>query len=340
MEAGLAGWVWGRLTGCCQSREGLTSALFIKLNGKVFAIVDVPEGSPDVTEPLGTKYKFWFSDNPRGRCLFKEGRPNTGDDWSEKVACELCELLGVPHAQYELGIYKGRRGVISPTFVPEDGGLIHGNELLSKIVTEYPEKRFFRVREHTLSRVVALLTYLNIGTPYESESFPGVETAFDFFVGYLMLDAWIANQDRHHENWGLLAVPPDYTIHLAPSYYHASCLGANETDENRSVRLRTRDVGRSMEKYVTRAKSAFYPSRLDPAAKPMSPLEAFRQAGKRRPTAALAWLERLNRIYSSDVQSIFSRIPDSRITNHGIRFATKLLEINQYRLADLAGGFR
>ena len=32
----------------------------------------------------------------------------------------------------------------------------------------------------------------------------GIESALEVFVGYVMLDAWISNQDRHHENWGAL----------------------------------------------------------------------------------------------------------------------------------------
>ena len=311
----------------------------------MFPIIDVPDGAPDLLEPLGKKFKFWFQKEDENQpYLFKVGRPDTGDDWSEKVACELCKLLRIPHACYELATYKGKRGVISPTFVPDGGRLVHGNELLSKVVEQYPGKQSFHVQEHTLSRVTVVLTLPDINIPNGWESFPGVETAFDFFVGYLMLDTWIANQDRHHENWGLLVVPPqatihsEVTIHLAPSYDHASSLGANETDENRAERLKTSDVGRSMEKYAPRARSTFYAS--PPGAKAMPTLEAFRQAAMERPKAGLAWLGRLNRISSSDVQSIFDQIPDSRITNHGIKFATKLLEINHHRLADLAKGLQ
>lgn len=31
--------------------------------------------------------------------------------------------------------------------------------------------------------------------------------AFDVFTGYLLLDAWIANTDRHPHNWGVLRTP-------------------------------------------------------------------------------------------------------------------------------------
>jgi hypothetical protein len=39
----------------------------------------------------------------------------------------------------------------------------------------------------------------------------GITTAIDTFVGYLLLDAWIGNGDRHHENWRFIAtVDPQY----------------------------------------------------------------------------------------------------------------------------------
>ncbi|MFV2058894.1 MAG: phosphatidylinositol kinase, partial [Thiohalomonadales bacterium] len=51
-------------------------------------------------EQLGTKSKFWYR-NDYGSMLFKQGRPNTGENWAEKVCCEMCKLLKLPHAHYE-----------------------------------------------------------------------------------------------------------------------------------------------------------------------------------------------------------------------------------------------
>ncbi len=53
-------------------------------------------------ETLGSKYKFWFRHEELGRCLYKQTRLNLGEDWAEKVASELCKLMGLPHAVYPL----------------------------------------------------------------------------------------------------------------------------------------------------------------------------------------------------------------------------------------------
>lgn len=161
---------------------------------------------------------------------------------------------------------------------------------------------------------------------------PAITSAIDVFVGYLMLDAWIANQDRHHENWALV-VSEESAIHLAPTYDHASSLGSNETDENRKNRLTTRDAGRSIERYVERATSAFF---ISPASrKPMSTLDAFREAGKVRQRAARAWLESLERLSLQGAKIIFDQIPRDRISEVAIEFALKLLELNRQRLLGL-----
>jgi hypothetical protein len=55
----------------------------------MYQIVNVDEHEPTQPEQLGSKRKFWFVGADGTPVLFKEGRPNTGENWAEKVACEL-----------------------------------------------------------------------------------------------------------------------------------------------------------------------------------------------------------------------------------------------------------
>ena len=59
------------------------------------------DAPPDSLEYLGTKRKFWFT-RGENRFLFKAEERGTGEDWAEKVVCELAGLLGLPHVNYEL----------------------------------------------------------------------------------------------------------------------------------------------------------------------------------------------------------------------------------------------
>src|SRR5260221_5486360 len=74
---------------------------------------------------------------------------------------------------------------------------------------------------------------------------PFETSGFDVFAGYLVLDAWVANRDRHDENWAVLRpIASEGSARLCGSYDHANSLGYNLDDKKRSqlvadpVRLR------------------------------------------------------------------------------------------------------
>ena len=299
----------------------------------MFPVVTVPGDAADLVEQLGTKPKFWYKDNDVNY-LFKEARPNTGEDWAEKVASELFALMGIPHVKYDLAIWKNTKGVICPSFVPPRCRLVHGNELLAKVVLGYPATKLYGVKQYTLRRVLGLMGLRIFRLPFGWETLP-VRTAIEVFVGYLMMDAWIANQDRHHENWGFVVRLESETIHLAPSYDHASSLGCHENDENRLQRLKTHDMRRSMDQYINKAISAFFESTS--SERPLLAIEAFIDAGKLYPEAADAWLSRLEQVSASDTRSILEQVPVDRISSVGVDFAHKVLELNRKRLLTLKG---
>ena len=80
----------------------------------MYPTVTVPNDASELPEQLGTKFKFWYRDHNR-RMLFKQGRPGTGENWAEKVCAEIAALLGLPHAPYDLAVWQGLHGVITPT---------------------------------------------------------------------------------------------------------------------------------------------------------------------------------------------------------------------------------
>lgn len=144
-----------------------------------------------------------------------------------------------------------------------------------------------------------------------------------------MFDALVSNQDRHHENWGLI-VSPENGVFFAPIFDHASSLGRNESDKVRTERLATKDKGRSVETYVTRTKSAFYATPF--ATRPLTTLDAFQEAAKIRPEAADYWLRRLANIDKRDCKNILARIPNTEISAPARAFAGRMLEINAKRI--------
>jgi len=294
-----------------------------------YPTIELADDVPAQLEQLGTKTKFWYRDQKGQKVLFKEGRPGTGENWSEKACCEIARLLGLPHAEYDLAAWRGRRGVITPSFVPKGARLILGNELLGKIIDDYDEGKRFRARQHTVRTVMTVVSGRLVHQPLGWDAPAEIKDAAGVMVGYLMLDALVSNQDRHHENWGMILVP-DQGVFFTPTFDHASSLGRNETDRTRTERLTTSDSGRSVETYVGRARSAFFATPTSP--KPLKTLEAFLEAAKIRPDAAAYWLGKLGEIDVENLRAILSEIPDAEISEPAREFAVRMLEINAERI--------
>jgi hypothetical protein len=96
-----------------------------------------------------------------------------------------------------------------------------GNQLLFERDDSYPrnEKAKYKVRLHTVSAVINVLNGLN--PPQGWQVSDNINSALDVFVGYIMLDAWIANQDRHHENWGAIR-DAGGELFLSPTFDHGA----------------------------------------------------------------------------------------------------------------------
>jgi len=295
----------------------------------MFPIKSISDDAPILFEQLGTKSKFWLDDF---HSLFKLNRDGTGEDWAEKVTCELCALLGIPHAHYELAVWKEKRGVVTKNFALAKEGkrLILGNELLFKLDPKYPQSKIQGVRQHTVRKVIAITSSPNLHPPIGFEGTPGIQTAGEVFVGYLMFDALVANQDRHHENWGLILNIEEKKISLAPSFDHASSLAPFDLDNDKGERLITKDKGRSIESFAAKASSAFYES--EASSKPLSTLDTFLIAAKRHPQAAMRWLKRMDNLSTEAMEAIFNKVPGDRMSDISKNFAKRILTINRARL--------
>lgn len=298
-----------------------------------YPILEATEWQVASEEALGSKEKDWLREPGSGTLwLWKVTRDGTGDDWSEKLAERCATVLGIPHAATELAVRAGRRGVLSRDFRrTRDGALVLGNELLWERYAGYPKHQVRRVSHHTVDRV---LETLELYFPPAQDAIEIASlSAPEFFVGYLMLDAWIGNQDRHHENWG--AVEGDDELlgpiwRLAPSYDHASSLGQNETDARRELRLLTKDRNATLEVWASKAVTPFYAAAGD--TRPLSPHDAFQRARVRYPDAGQLWLDRLRAVPQAVVDTAVGRVPEHLMSPLARRFALRLLSINRDRL--------
>jgi hypothetical protein len=90
----------------------------------------VPDNSRLGEEPMGSKAKFWCILEDGRQYLFKFPRPGTGEDWAEKIASEIAEVLNIPHAHVDLAQYHSKHGTVTLAVTSEGDTLVHGNELI------------------------------------------------------------------------------------------------------------------------------------------------------------------------------------------------------------------
>jgi hypothetical protein len=294
-------------------------------------------------ESLGTKPKFWLLDDNK-RLLFKADDRGTGEDWAEVITSHLCELMGLPHVEYELalecdGELELRPGVVCANMAPPPNWLVLGNQLLLARDRDYPTEQRFKVRQHTVAAISELVQVLHAPSIEWCNDVPTeVKSTVDFFAGYLLLDAWVANQDRHHENWAAIWHSENAMMRLAPTFDHGAALARNLTDNERADRMSTRDFGRSIARFAEKARGAIFECSDDD--KPLGLLETFQAFGKLVPEAACAWLDRLDRLDSGLVRAIVDRVPESRMSTTTKDFTVELLATNHKRLSALSKDFR
>lgn len=303
----------------------------------MFPVVRVDSRRAEALEPLGTKRKFWYRDDQGRRLLFKAEERGTGEDWAEKIACEMCALLGLPHVHYDLAVEEGKNipGVICQSCAPQPIVMGLGNQFLQALDPAYPNRKKYKVRQHTVDVVAEVLGHFGPPPPSFRAAMPsGMNNALDVFVGYVMLDTWIANQDRHDENWAALL--DGGRVYLAPTFDHGASMARNLTDRERQDRLTSKDANRRIPHFARKARSAFYASAA--ASRPMTTMEAWAAFAVKAPCAADIWLEQLAKITPAEVEALLLELPPNRMTSIRRQFTLQLLVENQKRL--LAGAIQ
>ena len=264
-----------------------------------------------------------------------------GEDWSEVVSSRVAEELGVPCAIARLCTRNGRRGSLSLSMIPDAHDLWEGPVVLEAAgVPGYfrhvegepgldPARPGVRRPGHSLINIRQALA--NVTAPAE---FAGPEDmmGFDVFSGYMILDALIANRDRHEQNWAVLA--PRLTTStdvLAPSYDHASSLGYNLLDERRRALLS--DPGNLL---AWAEKGTAY--RFEHEGRPDSLVDhAMNALALCSAEGAHWWTERVQQLQLDAIGSelLEGRVPD--MSPEAARFAYELLRLNIERLNDALG---
>lgn len=141
----------------------------------------------------------------------------TTDHVSECVAYELANLIGIPCARFEIGMYRGREGSMSYNIVDHEGiTLMEGIYCISRVYPRFDEELLMDTetgKKYSLDMIKAALEPWRL---------------FDDFLPILIFDFLIGNTDRHQSNWAILAKNEMSRVRLSisPLYDNSSSLCA------------------------------------------------------------------------------------------------------------------
>lgn len=292
-------------------------------------VVDVTDWSVVVVEADGSTPNVWVRDPAtKLRWLFKPATDSKTRlqvrDWVEVVVAAIAGRLSVPAAEVVLATRNGARGSLTRHLVDDEHSgrqLQPGSVLLATLYED-----FVGFDEDDVRANVPGHSLVNIASALEAVGPPpgGVDgdSAFNHFAGYLVLDALVANTDRHARNWGLLG----QTLagaQLAPSFDHGSSLGFQLDDSQRQTKMAA-----GLEHYARRGQARCFDTATDLTLVELA-ADALSMA---RPECRARWSTTLASLTADEVRELTADVPG--LSEVARTFVVRLVEINLGRLQD------
>jgi hypothetical protein len=293
--------------------------------------LDVSGWSLRGLEPAGLSEHPWLARPDDDRLwLYKpveiKDGVQQGEDWAEGVVTRIGALLGVPCAAVDLAQRHGRDGTVSRDVRPSGWELQPGAVLLGGRIDGYQSRLRLRLG-HALINIESVLA--GVGPPPEhvgSASF----SAYDVFCGYLLMDALVANRDRHDQNWAVV-IPPELRTpwaFLAPSYDHGSSLGFGLRDAKRANILSEGTL-----RHWANKGTAWRFEHLPPPAPVQTLVElAVRGLSTASDDARHYWTTSLERLNEGQIQGALT--DTAGLSEIASTFALELLSTNRQRLLE------
>jgi hypothetical protein len=117
-------------------------------------VLDVSSWPVAAPETAGDDEKVWLRDPAGVRWLFKPAIAHVGwrqgEDWAERISCDIARALDIPAATVELASRDGRFGCISRDLIPTNWELQSGAVKLSELVDQYESRTKDRVHANSL----------------------------------------------------------------------------------------------------------------------------------------------------------------------------------------------
>lgn len=189
----------------------------------------------------GTSTQEWIITKNGEIALFKNRKSDdTTDNFSEKIASEIAEIIELPCARIDLAKRNGKIGMVSYKINSQSQILVEGIQYISNAYSEYNRDTLIdeKTQDHYSLEII-----LN--------SIKGLNLEKDLFKIFIF-DFLIGNGDRHHSNWALLKESEQTKI--CPVYDNSSSLCFNVNDE----KINLKDKNWLKAQVDTKSKSLIY----------------------------------------------------------------------------------
>lgn len=156
-----------------------------------------------IKNEVGRKQKNWLENNGK-EYLFKTGASNY-EIFAEVISAELARQCNLSTADYDIAIYNGHIGVVTPSFLNPGDTILSGEDLFKYAKLFSPESKF----NNSIDNIVDMLK-LCTSRDYNIEEIKEQLTKIWLF------DGLICESDRNFSNWSIIINGND--IRIAPIY--------------------------------------------------------------------------------------------------------------------------
>ena len=152
-----------------------------------------------------------------GQIFYKSQQFNSDEAYAELFAEEISKILDIPTAHYDLAIFRGKKGVISYSFIKEYDTYYPGTDILldfyEQNLEDDPEKRkLYNINNRdSIERMLDKLNNLEDIWSILEDRFKNnynkdiiIPRIIHGLVNKLIFDILTVNVDDHTENWGVL----------------------------------------------------------------------------------------------------------------------------------------
>lgn len=170
--------------------------------------------------------KFPKKPNERDRSSMEISYSN--NVFSEYISCKIFESVGLPVQEVLLGRYKDKDVVACLDFVKPDEKLVEFDKIKVSYLSGSSNGQGTELND--ILNTIETHSFINNKAEV-------IERFWDMFV----MDALLANFDRHNGNWGFLVNEKEHIIKLAPVYDCGSCLLPRLSDNQMQEYLNNSD---------------------------------------------------------------------------------------------------